>query len=362
MAFRVCSIIGGVLFLIFTCQSAPINSNNPIHIASSITDPKQSVHEDILTNIENDQSSSISTTTSTLATERNDVKQKREINADQSDLDGIFNDDKSKNFYPYRTLNRNGDDDDDDDDDNENEHILYTDVKETPAKYDEMLDRLDDKNLFSDLQMNPTELATILHRRRRRDVKLMDPLNQRRKRSLSSYDRYSSESFDDPWANFVDEQRYVRPLRSFAPIYWYPPVLERSVRSFNRNFRPIEYVNPLVNDADVLINEDDDGDEDDDDEIPMTIYQQDDDDDDYEPNRYPILMKSYSNPFDNLQLQTTYNNVEVPFDDDDENSLAIIAENDDDNDNFDDEEFPILFEQERPSFMRYDPIENFIEV
>lgn len=53
---------------------------------------------------------------------------------------------------------------------------------------------LDDKSLFSDLQMNPTELATILHRRRRRNVKLMDPLNQRRKRSLSSYDLYSSES------------------------------------------------------------------------------------------------------------------------------------------------------------------------
>lgn len=43
--------------------------------------------------------------------------------------------------------------------------------------------------------MNPAELSTILHqRRRRRDVQLMDPSNQRRKRSLSSYDLYSSES------------------------------------------------------------------------------------------------------------------------------------------------------------------------
>jgi len=369
MAFHLCFVIGGFLFLIFNCHSAPIVNVNPILVASSTSDHKQSVNAEILKSSDTDKSSSVSpigsttttTTTSNLASERNDPKQKRDINEDQIDLDEFFNVDKNEDLYPYSTLNN---DDDDDDDKNEKEHILFTNVKERPAKYDETLDRLDDTNLFSDLQMNPAELSTILHqrRRRRRDVKLVDPLNQRRKRSLSSYDLYSSESFDDPWANFIDEQRYVRPLRSFAPIYWYPPVLERSVRSFDQDVWPIEYVNPLVNDADE--DDDDDDDDDNDDEIPITIYEEDDSDDDYEPSRYPILMKSYSFPYDNLQYQS-YNTIASPFDDSDEDSIAIINENDDDedgNDSDDEDEFPIVYEQERPAYMRYNPIENYIDV
>lgn len=118
----------------------------------------------------------------------------------------------------------------------------------------------------------------------------------------------------------------------------------------------------------------------------VTIYGQNDDDDenDYEPNRYPLSMKSYANPFDNLQLQTTYNTVDFPFDDNDDDVLTIIDENTDDNGIYDDEEVPIIYEPVRPSFvssrlfsrisakmspsalsslqMRYDPLENFVEV
>lgn len=49
----------------------------------------------------------------------------------------------------------------------------------------------DDSLVFSEVKMNPSELSTIL--RRRRDVKANDQSNQRRKRALSSYDLYDTD-------------------------------------------------------------------------------------------------------------------------------------------------------------------------
>lgn len=134
MASRVCFVFGGflLLLLIFTCQSAPIDSANPSKkqcrafsqssarrfslealVASPTSDQKPIVHEEILKPAEAEKSA-----TATLTTERHDLKQKRQI-----DLDA------------YPRLN------DDEEDENEDEHILYTDVKESPANYEDSLDR-----------------------------------------------------------------------------------------------------------------------------------------------------------------------------------------------------------------------------
>lgn len=50
----------------------------------------------------------------------------------------------------------------------------------------------DDSQVFSDLKMNPTELKDI--GRRRRDVKSNDESSRRRKRALSPYDFYDTDS------------------------------------------------------------------------------------------------------------------------------------------------------------------------
>jgi hypothetical protein len=51
---------------------------------------------------------------------------------------------------------------------------------------------IDDFQVFSDIRMNPSELSNV--QRRRRDVKSNDPLNRRRKRALSAYDLYNTDS------------------------------------------------------------------------------------------------------------------------------------------------------------------------
>ncbi len=50
----------------------------------------------------------------------------------------------------------------------------------------------DDSKFFSDIQMTPDDLIDIV--RRRRDAKLNVETNQRRKRALSPYDFYDTDS------------------------------------------------------------------------------------------------------------------------------------------------------------------------
>ena len=121
----------------------------------------------------------------------------------------------------------------------------------------------DDSQVFSDLKMNPTELTDIV--RRRRDVKSNDESSRRRKRALSPYDFYDADSVRvlsqrlqrplffsrsvlrslrrssrantiRPSYSFVCVRASPRPfddliLDSFRPVYWYPSMYERNVRS-----------------------------------------------------------------------------------------------------------------------------------
>ncbi len=50
----------------------------------------------------------------------------------------------------------------------------------------------DNSKVFSDIKMTPNELTDVI--RRRRDVKLNDESNRRRKRALSPYDFYDTDS------------------------------------------------------------------------------------------------------------------------------------------------------------------------
>lgn len=74
----------------------------------------------------------------------------------------------------------------------------------------------------------------------------------------------------------------------------------------------------------------------------------DDDDDeviDYELNRYPILLDSVNNPFDNLQLQQRYNTDDLPLDDGIEESLN------DDGDS-DEMQYRSFYENQYPYYVR----------
>ena len=77
---------------------------------------------------------------------------------------------------------------------------------------------------------------------------------------------------------------------------------------------------------------------------------EDEDENDYESNRYPILLQSSINPFDNLQLQQQYNTDDLPIDEDIEQNLS-----DDDEDDDDDEETYGLssYEKEEPYYVRF---------
>jgi len=197
--------------------------------------------------------------------------------------------------------------------------------------------------------MTPNELTDVV--RRRRHIKLNDETHRRRKRSLSPYDFYDTDSFYNPYVDFIERQQYVRPVRSFAPIYWYPPVYERNIRSalapsfYESSEWPRLYSTTI-----------DDDDTDEIDENPVPIFDYDDDDEnDYESNRYPILLQSSNNPFDNLQLQQQYNTDDLPIDEEDfEQNL-----NDDDDDDDDEEQYHLYYQKERPYYTGYGPIETY---
>jgi hypothetical protein len=94
------------------------------------------------------------------------------------------------------------------------DHILHAKIQETSAKIHDNTDSkysfdyfsslnfiyflllepvdTDDSKVFSDIKMASNELTDVI--RRRRDVKLNDESNRRRKRALSPYDFYDSDS------------------------------------------------------------------------------------------------------------------------------------------------------------------------
>jgi len=63
-------------------------------------------------------------------------------------------------------------------------------------------------------------------------------------------------------------------------------------------------------------------------------------------NRYPILLQSSNNPFDNLELQQQYNTDDLPIDEDLEQNYG------DDDDDDDDEQYGLFY-------TRYEPIETY---
>lgn len=137
---------------------------------------------------------------------------------------------------------------------------------------------------------------------------------------------------------------------------------ERNVRSvlgadaFESSGWPLEYANPLESDDN----------EEDSDESPgkwsnretdwifpsidlVAIFDDDNNDGeetDYELNRFPILLETSKNPFDNLQLQQAYNNDDLPIDDTEEEPFS------DDDDDI--EQYRFLYQKERPYYVRYD--------
>ena len=133
---------------------------------------------------------------------------------------------------------------------------------------------------------------------------------------------------------------------------------ERNVRSvlgddaYESSGWPLEYSNPLESDED----------EDDSDESPgkwsnpktdwifppidlVALFDDDnnDEDTDYELNRFPVLLETSKNPFDNLQLQQAYNNDDLPIDDTEEDPFS---EDDDDI-----EQYRFLYQKERPYYV-----------
>jgi len=242
-----------------------------------------------------------------------------------------------------------------DNNDDKIDHTLHAKTKETSPTIHDNADKpvnTDDSKVFSDVQMNPKELTDIL--RRRRDIKYNDESNRRRKRALSPYDFYNTDSFYDPYADLIERHQYVRPTRSFAPLYWYPTVYERNIRSalapsFYESSEWPSTFSDTINDEEIN-------------ESPVSIFDDRiEDENDYESNRYPILLRSSNNPFDNLQLQQQYNTDDLPIDEDFEQKLN---DNDDDNDDDDDdddieEQFRLFSHKERPYYTRHGSIETY---
>jgi len=358
MASRISFVISGVFLVIITIavQSAPIEKTKTKQtIQSNFINKQQPINQDLLKPVDSMKIPSISTNTETSPTitttqdsllstttkyEKNDNKKKRYINDDDDDdrsdelLDDEMNDDSSSLKFNDKV-----------------DHTLYTEMKEIPATIHDNADKpidTDDSNIFSDIQMNPNELKDIL--RRRRNVKLNDELNRRRKRALSPYDFYNTDSFYDPYADLYERNQYARPIRSFAPLYWYPTVYERNIRSALAPsfYEPSEWATPYL----------DTNDDEEIDESPISLFDDGiDDENNYDLNRYPILLESSNNPLDNLQLQQQYNIDDLPIDD------VIVRksadEDDEDDDDDDGEQYRVFYQKERPYYAPYAPIETY---
>jgi hypothetical protein len=302
------AIIGFLLVTItIVIQSAPIEQIKETVQSSSI-DNKQAVDQSLLKSVHSKKHSSIVASLlspSLLLTPQLNIQEKKKRYIDDDLLDSYSDED--------------------------NNHVLHTKIQEKSAKIHGNADKLvdtDDSTIFSESQMTPNQLSNVL--RQRRHVKLNDQLNQRRKRALSPYDFYETNSFYDPYTDLIEQQEYDRPIRSFAPIYWYPSTYGRSLRSalepsfYESSEWPKLYSNTIYDDND--------------DDNP--IYG---DEEDYESNRYPILLESSNNPFDNFELQQKYNTDDLPFDENlfDEEPEGL---NDDDDD---EEQYRSFYPRER---------------
>lgn len=312
-------VVSGFLLVTITIvvQSVPIGKAKQTIQLSSENNKKADDSDKPTSTTTISTTTSTTTQSSSTTPEKNDNKKKRYIDDDQ--LDRFF--DSESNELDYK---------------NKIHQTLHAKVQETSAKVHDNADKpvnTDDSKIFSDIKMTPNELTNVV--RKRRNVKLIDESNRRRKRALSPYNFYDTNSFYDPYADLIE-----RPSRSFAPIYWYPTAYERNIRAalapsyYQSSEWPSLYSSTI----------DDDDDDDDENEIPTLVY---DDENDYESNRYPILLpSSNNNPFDNFQLQGRYNTDDLPIDED-------VEEDDDD----DDGEYRLFYERQSPYYNRYEPNE-----
>lgn len=166
-------------------------------IQTSAKDKQPLIEHALLKSVDSDKSTSTTSSPSTSSTTTTLAKKKRYIDDNLSD--GLFDSDS----------------DDVDDSGLNNNHILHTNVQETSATIHDNADSkdsfidwfefnlfsrfpylepvdTDDSKVFSDIKMTPSDLSNV--RRRRRDVQIHDQFNQRRKRALSPYDFYETDS------------------------------------------------------------------------------------------------------------------------------------------------------------------------
>jgi hypothetical protein len=310
VSYKVFVIFGFLLVSItLVIQSAPIVKAKE-NVQSSSINNKPVVDRTFFKFIDSEETSTTAPTTTT------------------SSQNTLVTPDKKKRYLEDDLLNEYFDSNSDEEEDIQlnNKHVLHTKIRETSEKIHDNEDKpvdTDDSKVFSDIKMTPNELTNVI--RRRRYVQLNDQLNQRRKRALSTYDFYDTDSLYDPYADLIEQQQqqYDRPTRAFAPLYWYPSGYERSIRSvlapsfYESSEWPRLYSNTI------------------DDEIDGNpIYDDDEDEADYELNRYPILLQSSNNAFDNLELQQQYNIDDAPIDENRFDDEDLQEFNNDDNEQY----------------------------
>ncbi|UJR15396.1 hypothetical protein I4U23_002344 [Adineta vaga] len=196
------------------------------------------------------------------------------------------------------------DDESSEEHDIEIKHKLHPKMKETPAQIHDNAEQpvaTDDSKTFTEIKMNQNELANLSNQRRRRHVLFNDHSNQRHKRALSAYGLYDT---DPLYASVLERQQFVRPTRSFSPIYWYPSSYERNTRSalISSLYDQPEWSRIAVDDID---------------EDENTFLN---DDDEYQT--YPIV-------YDSSELPQDYNIAvdDDDYDDDDDDDLYPLRYN-----------------------------------
>lgn len=343
MASQTSLLIHGILLMMMTIviRSAPVQKEKQTILESAIGSKSSSVKQ-------SKDISSLNVPETIEATTSHDQKKKRDV--EDGEIFKVFSDDDSEeDSFDDNVEHSNG----------KNNPILHATIKEVAATAHDNAEHpveTDDSNVFSDISMNPTELSSIV--RRRRSLRRDDQSNNRHKRSLTPYDLLDDDEIYDPLNDLIEENSYVRPDRSFAPIYWYPPVVKRSIYSrFPSNFYDRAQWSPNY----PFLNDADDGDYDDEDQLPALLSNDEDDnsdDDDYELNRYPVIIDSSRNPFDNLQLQQIYNIDDMPNEDESSlfNEKADVYDDEGEGDDLD--QYGSILESENPYENRYEPYET----
>ncbi|CAF3763812.1 unnamed protein product [Rotaria sordida] len=339
---------GTIIFTIIV-QSVPIEKTKGIVQSYLLKKNKditnqQHHHHQFIQSVETTTSSTSSTTnptitvsqssssTSTITPIITDKKKKRYID---DGLDEFLDNELDSSQLPYLKYN--------------NGHKLHAKVQETIAKIHDNADKpvdTDDSKVFSDITMTPSELTDIV--RRRRDVKL----NTRRKRAISPYNFYDTDSFYDPYADLIEGYQYARPTRSFAPLYWYPSDYQRNIRSalapsfYESSVYPTLYSTIVDNDENPIPTFDD--------EI--------EDNNEYESDSYPILLELSNNPLDNVELSEQYDREDdLPIDESTEemSNENDNDDNDDDDDDDDEAQYRLIYPRQRSYYTRYGPLETY---